>query len=201
MLSSIYLVGEDEPTLAIGRKLVGETPRLSIYREENGGGYGALKKKTPNYQQMGSRGLPVLMITDLDRSPCPPKLISDWLGQKPSPGFLFRICVREVEAWLLADRESIAAFLKISPQAITTLPEQLSDPKAELIRLAQKAPRVLRVGLTPVGSATIGPDYNSILTAFIRDSWSPKCAALNSPSLVRTRRRLSELAAMITSQA
>jgi hypothetical protein len=62
MLSTVYLAAEDEPGLAVGRKLVSETPPLTVYREENAHGFGGLKNKVPNFQQMGTHGFPVLII-------------------------------------------------------------------------------------------------------------------------------------------
>ncbi len=193
MLSTVYLAAEDAPGLALGRKLVLEAAPLTIYFEENGHGYGALKKKTPNYQRIG-RHMPVLMLTDLDACACPAKLIDDWLGVSPSEGFLFRICVREIEAWLLAHREAMAEFLSIDLSKIPLAPEGLKNPKEELIRLAQKAPRQIRMGLTPEGSATIGPRYNELLVGFIRDQWDPVVAGKNAPSLNRARERIRQLA-------
>ena len=193
MLPTVYIAAEDELGLALGRKLVEEAAPLTIYREENGHGYGTLKAKTPNFQKMGVH-LPVLMLTDLDACVCPKKLIDDWLGWPPSKGFLFRICVREIEAWLLAHRAAAAEFLRVDLGQIPVAPEQLKDPKAELIRLAQKAPRNIRTGLTPTGSATIGPRYNELLGGFVRESWNPVMAAQNSPSLQRARKRIRQLA-------
>ena len=141
--------------------------------------------------------MPVLMITDLDNNPCPSELIDDWLGAVPSRGFLFRICVREVEAWLLAHREAMAAFLNIAESKLPMEPEKLADPKAELIRLAKRAPRNIRIGLTPVGSATIGPNYNVLLEEFIRNDWSPALASSRAPSLKRARLRIKELAELV----
>jgi len=147
---------------------------------------------------MGANGLPVLMITDLDRRPCPAEMLDDWLGVPSSQGFLFRICVREVEAWLLADKVAMANFLSISPNFLPVAPESLPDPKAELIALAQRSPhRKIRLGFKPVGSATIGPDYNNLLRDFVREVWDASVAAQNSPSLARTRQRLSELASRV----
>jgi len=198
MLSTVYLAAEDVPGLAVGRKLVAEQTALSVYGVKNGSGYGNLKKKTPNYDQMGSKGLPVLMLTDLDDSPCPEKKITEWLGRPPSRGFLFRICVREVEAWLLADRNAIAGFLRVSIATLPLAPESLSDPKAKLIQLAQNAPRKIRDGLTPVGRAAIGPDYNELLGAFIAEKWSIERAVERAPSLARARRRVADLATEVT---
>jgi hypothetical protein len=197
MLSTVYLVAEDVPGLAVGRKLVAEQSALIVYREENARGYGMLKTKTPKYDQMGAKGFPVLLLTDLDSDPCPPGKITDWLGRAPSRGFLFRICVREVEAWLLADREAMAGFLRVNLNTLPLAPESLDDPKAKLIELAQKSPRKIRAGLTPVGRATIGPDYNEMLSSFIADSWSIERAVERASSLARARRRIAELATAI----
>jgi len=38
------------------------------------------------------------------------------------PNFLFRVAVREVEAWLLAHREGIARFLGISEHLVPLMP-------------------------------------------------------------------------------
>jgi hypothetical protein len=195
MLPTVYLAAEDEPGLAVGRKLVGESPPLTVYREENARGYGKLKNKTPNFHQMGEHGLPVLMITDLDTHPCPPEMIDDWLGRTPSSGFLFRICVREIEAWLLAHRLAMAHFLGVAVSQIPIAPELLPDPKSKLIEVAECSPyRKIRMGFKPVGSSTIGPDYNRLLGDFIRDSWDADIAAQISPSLARARKRIRHLA-------
>jgi Domain of unknown function (DUF4276) len=201
MLSTVYLAAEDVPGLAVGHRLVAEQSALSVYRDKNGHGFGNLKKKAPSYDQMGKNGFPVLMLTDLDTAPCPSGKIHDWLGRKPNRGFLFRICVREVEAWLLADIKAMGAFLKIKEENIPTAPESLPDPKAMLIKLAQKAPRKIRVGLTPQGSAPIGPEYNDLLSGFIADSWSIDRAVTRAPSLQRARKRVGELAALVASEA
>jgi Domain of unknown function (DUF4276) len=200
MLSTVYLAAEDVPGLAAGRKLLAEHTVLSIYMEENARGYGTLKRKTPNYDQMSRHGVPVLMLTDLDGAPCPSGKITEWLGRTPGRGFLFRICVREIEAWLLADRSAMAAFLKIKEDKVPSAPEKLADPKAFLIKLAQAAPRKIRVGLTPLGRATIGPDYNELLARHIAESWSLDRAAAHAPSLKRARKRIAELAGFLSTQ-
>jgi hypothetical protein len=201
MLPTVYLAAEDEPGLAVGRKLVAETPPLTVYREENAHGYGRLKTMTLNFQQMGTHGFPVLMITDLDAHPCPSEMINEWLGDLPSPGFMFRVCVREVEAWLLAHRVAMAHFLGVAISRIPTAPELLLDPKAKLIAVSQHyRQRKIRMGLKPTGSATIGPDYNRLLCDFIRDSWSAEIASQASPSLARARNCLRRLAKSVEKQ-
>ena len=198
MWSTVLLAAEDLPGIAVGRRLVQEQPGLSVCREVNAGGYGNLRKRATNYNRMGSMGFPVLLLTDLDSDPCPSKKIIDWLGDRPNRGFLFRICVREIEAWLLADHEGMASFLGVPTRKLPLAPESLLDPKATLIRIAQKSPRRIREGLTPTGRATIGYEYNDRLTEFISVRWSVEAASTRSPSLARARRHLAELASMVT---
>jgi hypothetical protein len=190
----LYLVAEDTLGLAVGRKLIDEVPLLAISRADNVHGSGNLKRNASKYNKMGYN-MPVFMLTDLDNRPCPASMISDWLNKDMiSPKFFFRVCVREVEAWLLAHRSAIAAFLQISETSIPSAPENLSDPKARLIALAQKSPRKIREGLTPIGSATIGPCYNELLGHFVQGIWSPAIAEKQAPSLARTRTRLASFA-------
>ncbi len=196
--STVYLVAEDIPGLAVGRKLIAEAKPLTVYREENARGHGRLKKNVESYQNMGRWGMPVLMLTDLDACECPPALKRTWLMEDTSTDFLFRICVREVEAWLFGHRSAIAELLRIPMSQISSSPEQLADPKAELIRLAQGSPAKIRKAMTPSGTSSIGPGYNELLEAFIRESWMPEVAAESCPSLEKTRRRIAELAVRVS---
>ncbi len=196
LLPTVYLAAEDLPGLAVGRRLIAEASPLLIHREENGHGYGTLRKKVKNYQKMASFGYPVLMLTDLDRVHCPSELLRNWISEQPHPNFLFRIAVREVESWLLADSCSLAEFLQIEVIHIPADPDSLVDAKSELLKLAQRSPRKIRTGLLPrPGSrATIGPEYNSLLNQFIISCWDIEKAAQQSPSLQRARSATMALA-------
>lgn len=197
MLSTVYLAAEDELGLAVGRKLVQEAPPLAVYREDNARGSGKLKNKSASFQKMGLLGFPVLMVTDLDLRTCASWMIENWLGEPPCSGFLFRICVREVEAWLLAHRSAMAEFLSIPLARLPTAPDSLRDPKSELIALARHSPtRKIRLGFERRGTATIGPDYNHLLEDFVRNSWDAASASKASPSLARARKRLFDLASL-----
>jgi hypothetical protein len=171
MLSTLYLAAEDELGLAVGQRLVAEVPPLTVYLAENGRGFGRLKQRVPAFQQMGQH-MPVLLLTDLDAQPCAASILADWLGTAPSPGFLFRVCVREIEAWLLAHREAMAKLLRIPITKLPLQPELISDPKRLLIGLAKQAPKRIRTELVPTGTAAIGPGYNDVLGDFVRHDWS-----------------------------
>jgi hypothetical protein len=106
----------------------------------------------------------------------------------------FRIAVRSVEAWLMADAEALAGFLKITRGRVPADPEKLPDPKAEMVRLGSNSrSRLIREDMVPrLGSgATQGPGYAPLLAEFAERHWRPRIAATVSDSLDRCLRRLA----------
>jgi len=197
----LFLAAEDAVGLALGSRLIREHPDLTIFRAEDGQGFGRLRAAAEKFNAMAKNGVPVVLLTDLDRQACPALLVADWLGGRhaPDPRFLLRVCVREAEAWVMADCEAVARFLGVRTADISSKPEQLSDPKQELLRLARRCTRNLRNGLLPaVGSkAEVGWEYNRLLTAFIEERWNPEVAAGRAPSLQKARQRIAELSERI----
>ena len=116
--ASLILAVEDEPSAAVARRLVRTFRKdIAVSRVIVSRGYGQLKVNAPRYNQ-ASRRTPFFLLTDLDRADCAPRLIEDWLaGRSREASFLFRVAVREGEAWLLADQSGIAKFLGITPAA------------------------------------------------------------------------------------
>jgi hypothetical protein len=197
LLQTVYLAAEDRPGLAIGRKLISSSPPLTVDREQNCGGFGELKKRALNYQQMASFGYPVLLLADLDLAECPAALRLEWLGRRPHECFLFRVAVREIEAWLLADRNAIARFLRIRVAQVPDNPEQIQDPKRTLLTLARAAPRKIRDGLLPErgSSALVGPGYNDLLAEYVHNDWDIEAACYRATSLRRAMSSIRALAA------
>jgi hypothetical protein len=139
---------------------------------------------------------PWIVVVDLDRdAECPAALIADWLPQ-PAHLMCFRVAVREVESWLLADTEALAAFLGIRKILIPAAPDQLEDPKQVLVSLGTRARRAeIRRDLVPrpASGRSTGPGYTSRMLEFVQDYWRPAVAESNSDSLRRCRKRLLEL--------
>lgn len=155
-----------------------------------------LRRKLPEFRRAALH-FPVLVLTDLDRGPCAADLVADWLGRAPRPRQLaLRVAVREIEAWLLADRVGLASFLGVSQSKIPPDPEGLPDPKGYLLNLAKAARREIRHDLCPArGSRSKqGLGYNTRMRRFVESSWSPDEASLVSDSLARARRRIAEIA-------
>jgi len=157
-----------------------------------GRGYGFLKRNIIGFNN-ASKGMPYLILTDLDDRECAPLLINEWLPQTRNPNLIFRIAVREVESWLLADDAGFARFLGIAKNKLPRNPDDLCDPKATLINLARASrKRDIEADIIPRPGSTAkqGPAYNDCLISFVRDTWNPEKARRHSQSLEKALRAL-----------
>lgn len=192
-MQGIAVVVEDELSGAVMRRLIAATGRnFVIDRMINARGHGQIKSGIEKFRA-SSYALPHVVLTDLDRYPCPPALLDNWGATNLPPQLLFRIAVREVEAWLLADREGIAEFLHVAVSKVPHAPEAEDDPKRTLLNLARRSRRRrLTQELVPAlgSSAPIGPLYNARLSEFVSGRWNVDQAKLLADSLSRTLDRL-----------
>jgi len=158
-----------------------------------------LRQRVRGYNS-AARFAPWVLIVDLDRDECAPALRASWLSDA-SPQMCFRVAVRAVEAWLLADRLNLARFLRVRLSAVPTNPEGLDDPKGTMVALASTSRNsdIQRDMMPRPGSGrTEGSAYTSRLSEFVKDrtrGWDPNAAAMLSPSLGRCLMRLRELRA------
>jgi len=147
-----------------------------------------LRKRITNYNKAARHGRWIVLL-DLDQEfDCAPDLVTAWLSE-PEPLMRLRVAVREVESWLIADRDRIASFLAIPKSLVPIDPESLSDPKATVINLARRSRRrEIREDIAPRSGSgrKIGPAYISRLLEYVRDAdhgWRPNVAATKAPSL------------------
>ncbi|MFQ3581970.1 MAG: hypothetical protein SNJ67_12095 [Chloracidobacterium sp.] len=139
---------------------------------------------------------PWLVLVDLDQEPCPAQVKRVWLPS-PAPWMCFRIAVRAVEAWLLADVDTLAVFLGVPPKCVPVQPETCPDPKAALVALAgHSRRREIRDAMIPqVNSGRrVGPAYTSQVINYARYHWQPQAAARRADSLRRAINCLQTLA-------
>jgi len=139
----------------------------------------------------GARFVPWVVLVDLDREfDCAPPLTTAWLP-RPAAGMRFRVAVRAIESWLLADRDAVRRFLGVRGAAVPPSPDTLADPKGSLVSIASRSRyRNIREGLVPrPGSGRReGPEYTSRLIEFATSAdsgWRPDEAARSSESLRR----------------
>lgn len=188
----VNLAIEDELSEAVVRRLLAHVNRnfhVGTPYGKRGSGY--LRKNIRGWNQ-AAQGIPLILVTDLDRALCPSALIADWLDVPQHPNLLFRVAVREIEAWLLADGASFARYLRVSPTVVPASPETELDAKATLIGIARRSPlRAVRERIVPRPGSTAqqGPDYNACLSEFVAREWNVTTAAVNSRSLSGTLRR------------
>jgi hypothetical protein len=158
-----------------------------------------LKQRLSGYNH-AARHAPWFMLVDLDRdADCVPPIRQEWLPH-PSPMACFRVAVREIEAWLMADAEALAAYLGVASNRIPDQPETLVDPKAVMVELARFARRkAIRDDMVPrTGSGrAVGPAYSSRLVEYVADCWRPDVAATHADSLARAIRALRRLVAAV----
>ena len=160
-----------------------------LIRDAGGSGFWRLASK---YNEAG-RHLRVVGLADLEQAPCASALLQH-LKPSRSAGFKLRLAVRMMESWLLADRDSVAAFLGVRIAAIPREPDRETHPKRTLVNLARTSrKRSIREALVPNGSgALVGPEYTPVVGAFIDGRWDAARARANSPSLERACVRWSE---------
>jgi len=158
-----------------------------------------LRQRIAGYNH-AARHAPWIVLVDLDRTAdCAPPLRAAWIPA-PSAQLCFRVAVRKVEAWLLADRERLAEFLSVARSRLPHDPEQLDDPKVEMVNVARGSHRrAVRDDMVPrpEGGRAVGPAYSSQLIEFITSHWRPAQAAECSDSLRRAIACLRRLAAAV----
>lgn len=145
-----------------------------------------LLARAPSYNY-AARHTPWLVLADLDMDVCAPSLVAR-VVQVPAALMRFRVAVREVETWLMGDRERLASFLSIPTAAIAIDPETLVDPKRSMLELAgrSRSTAVKRRMLRPSGASFgAGPAYTASLIEFVTRHWRPEVAATNVDSLNR----------------
>lgn len=156
-----------------------------------------LRQRIQGYNNAATHS-PWLVLVDLDREEdCAPPMQACWIPQ-PAPLLCFRVAVRAVEAWLMADADALAAFLAIARGKVPVNPDSLAEPKQVLVNLARASRRrAIREDIVPrpQGHRAVGPAYASRLIEFISSEWRPDKAVLRSDSLRRAVFALKRLAA------
>ncbi len=190
---SVNLVVEDALSEAILRKLLASVRRefqIATVFGHKGNTY--IRQRLSSFN-LAARQRPFIVLTDLDRGTCAPSLINSWLPHDRHPNLIFRVAVREAEAWLLANGQALSSYLQISGTNIPANAESVDNPKELIVSLARNSKaRIIRQGMVPMPNsrAKVGPDYNGLLVRFVLSNWDVHAAAKKSVSLAKALRRL-----------
>lgn len=147
----------------------------------------ALRDRIGGYNN-AARHAPWLVLVDLDSdAECAPNLRQAWLPN-PAPRLCFRVAVPQVEAWLMADAETLAPYLSVPEYRIPRDPEALTNAKIEMVNLARGSrDRAIREDMVPrpESGRSLGPAYSSRLIEYVTSHWRPQVAARHAHSLDR----------------
>lgn len=194
-MAIIHALVEGNLDEAVAFKIIratGHTPGICYGKK----GSGYIKAKVQSFNLTAQSIYYLALIDFMDtRLSCPPEVVTSWLPHR-RPKMLFRVVVREIETWLLADRDNLANYLKINVDRIPSKPEQVSDPKLELIKLARRSrsPRIQSTLVPESGStAQVGKLYDAEMRIFINTLWDIRAARRYAPSLDGCLRRLESL--------
>lgn len=156
------------------------------------GGSSAIDRKLEAYAS-AARFSPWLVHRDLDLAECAPGLFRR-LVCRPPPGLNLIVPVRQIESWLLADREGCSAFLRVAPASTIEQPEALPDAKQALVALARRSrSRAIREGMVPrpQSGRKVGADYGGLVAEFVATTWSPdRAVAGGARSLAKLLERI-----------
>lgn len=196
----INLVVEDNLSEAVIQRILNESSsRFAVGYSYGRGGYGYIKQKVQAFNN-AAKGTPFLVLSDLEDG-CAPTQVKAWLPVPRHNNLIFRIAVREIESWLLADRTGFASFLNIKKELIPENVDGIDDPKRLVINLARRSrKRTLREAIVPIPNSTarVGTDYNGQLSSFVLKAWNIEEAIKHSDSLRRTVEALNEFQPMWT---
>lgn len=149
--------------------------------------------RIPGFNEGARLGAIWFVLVDLDQKPeCAPALVAEVLPD-PATGMCFRVAVREVEAWILADRGTFASWVRVRKSLIPSDTEAIPYPKERLIDIVRQSPsRYLRRAIVPAPNSgrTEGELYTSTLSEFVANRWDIEAAARAAPSLERAIRCL-----------
>ena len=197
----IYLVVEDDLSDALLRKILKESHNdFAVGASYGKRGYGYIQQKVQAFN-IAAKGTPFLVLSDLEAE-CAPAQVRAWLPIPKHHNLLFRIAVREIEAWLLADRAGFASFLSVRTELIPKNTDAIPKPKRLLIGLAKRSrKRSLREAIVPRPGTTakVGPDYNGQLSSFVSSAWDIREALVHSESLRKAVKALNEFQPIWTS--
>lgn len=177
---------EGDGDVPIARRLL-EAVGLEIGEVYGLNGKDRVDQRIPAYNA-AARFAKWLVLRDLNGdATCAPELLRNLLPH-PSPGMCFRLAIRAAEAWLMADRARMAAFLGVPVARVPANPDQLRDPKSTLVNLARRSRRrAIRTDMVPPRglSSRVGPGYTARVIEYASGHWRPLVAADVSPSLAR----------------
>jgi len=191
----VSVVVEGDTDLPVVRKLLKDA-KLEIAVEIDAGGKGYIDQQFPGYNR-SAKGSPWLILRDLNSDAI---CAAEFLKGQPSPSkwMCFRIAVRELESWLMADRNGFADFFDVPIGLLPEEPDNENDPTQTLVNVTRRSRSAsIRRRMIPKNGmhTSVGMLYEATIIEFAEQHWSLVRASSRSDSLRRARKALKALGA------
>lgn len=194
MMLNINIVVEGDTDECVVRKIC-LAQGLSVGDVYGKKGKGYINSKISGFNS-AARHSSWLILRDLDTDAACPSELKRCLLPSVSRRLIFAIAVREVEAWLLSDRDAFSRFFAVPKRVIPLNPDSLLTPKDTVVSLAALSRRRdVKADMVPRRDSgrRVGPAYTSCLCEFAYVAWRPEIAAIDSPSLNYLMDKLQKL--------
>ncbi len=193
----INIAGEGPTDVAVMRRLLSETGLLcgTVYHGEGRRtGKQSLDGKMRGYLA-GAVHVPWFVLRDLDNDGCVVEVRHRLVGETVPPLLIFRIAIRTVDAWLMADRDALADHLKVRLADIPINMANHPEPKKALFASAARSKsNFIKKSVSPASlkGRKISSDFFETMIEFVDYVWRPDVAAQNSESLGRALKALKQ---------
>ena len=194
-MTFVYFAVEGDADVPVAERLirhVGLTPYQAIVA----GGAPSLDQRISGLVRSAAH-VDWLILRDLDREQCAPRLVRRLFVGGVPPRASLRILVRSMESWMLADAAGFSEVFSLNRNRLPDRPDEVENAKLYLVNACRSSRRSeIRRAIPPRrGSGrAVGPEYVNRISSFARHSWNPERAAERSPSLARAIRALERLA-------
>ena len=194
-MTFVYFAVEGDVDVPVAERLI-QHVGLIPHRAIVAGGAPRLDERIPGVTRSAAH-MNWLILRDLDREQCAPRLVRRLFSGGVPPRASLRIPVRSMESWMLADTAGFSEVFSVNRNRLPSRPDELGNAKLHFVNVCRSSRRSeIRNAMPPrTGSGrAVGPEYVSRVSAFARHHWSPEQAAERSPSLARAIRALERLA-------
>jgi hypothetical protein len=197
-MTDIILFSEDTLIEQAAQRIIAvENPNLTVSNVMGRRGFSYFESRVDQIRKSAA-ALRFLIFLDGDElgTTCPSDMINQWFQTRQPNNIYVRFAFHEVESWLLADRQNLAAFLNVSVGAIPVVGDNVRNTKELLVHLARRSRsrEIIQDMVPPSGfTSTVGPAYNSRVSEFIQTGWDVRAAAMGNDSLARACRRVAEI--------
>ncbi|MCU0498295.1 MAG: DUF4276 family protein [Anaerolineae bacterium] len=146
-----------------------------------------IEQRIDKFNQAANR-FPHIGLVDLDQEVCPSALIRRLLPHGIDEQFILRVAIREIESWLIADRDNLSAYLGVAANKLPIYPENEPNPKEAIVSACRSSKnKTIREGIVPQAQtgSKIGPAYVTLLENFALTQWDVTKARQQANSLNR----------------